>query len=76
MDMVGQAYMWNCSYMCMYVCTAHTRTVSESSSKPLSPVELAGLVAQINGHAASRPEIVACDGHHGASRLRPSDGVE
>ena len=36
----------------------------------------AGLVAQVNGHAASRPEIVARDGHHGASRLRPSGGVE
>lgn len=62
--------------MCLYVCTARTHMVSESSSKPLSPVELAGLVAQVNGHAASRPEIVARDGHHGASRLRPAGGVE
>lgn len=62
--------------MHVHVCVHSLRTQSQSSSKPLSPVELAGLVAQVNGRAAPRPEVVACDRHHGASRLRPSDGVE
>lgn len=55
------------------VCTG---TVFPCSREPILPVELAGLVAQIYGHAAPGPEVMACDGHHGASRLWPSDGAE
>lgn len=42
----------------------------------LLPIELAGLIAQVHGHTAPSPKVMACDGHHGASRLWPSDGAE
>lgn len=64
--------------MCTHVwtCTGHTGTVSQCSFEPISPIELAGLVAQVHGHAAPSSKITARDGYHGASGLWATDGIE
>lgn len=62
--------------MTRVMCAHAAHLQSPSSLEPTSPIELAGLVAQVNGHAAPSPEVMARDGHHGSSGLRPSDGVE